>query len=323
MSAPRESAVIPPEFDQRMGAIEDYMATSDEYIIEAARQAAEAVVEAYSRHGGPQGVMPAADMSALTALAEDLRHLEDLSRDSEERTHKTFQALHETLVHIADRLDGMEDRGRPLAQMPVADVDFDVDPYALMVAEAEMNRTPAAAPAAKASPVIRTAEVAAEAAAPAQATAMSGTSVIAIEAATRTTEAATAARTQAPAKASLLASLGKRLLPGKKAEGRTTERPMIDPAPSIDPTDVVPTDASNELLEPGSGTPDVKKILERVRASQSAARGKPAGETDRADYIAAAPCGAGGRDGGGCQSEAGSRQGREEGRECRQGRQGC
>ncbi|TBC92741.1 hemagglutinin [Rhizobium leguminosarum] len=287
MSAPRESAVIPPELDQRMGAIEDYMATSDEYIIEAARQAAEAVVEAYSRHGGPQGVMPAADMSALTALAEDLRHLEDISRDSEERTHKTFQALHETLVHIADRLDGMEDRGRPVAQMPVADVDFDVDPYALMVAEAEMNRTPAAAPTAKASPVIRTAEVAAEPAAPAQATAMSGTSAIAIEAATRT-EAATAARAQAPAKASLLASLGKRLLPGKKAESRATERPMIDPAPSIDPTDVVPTDAANELLEPGSGAPDVKKILERVRASQSAARGKPAGETDRADYIAAA-----------------------------------
>ncbi|UWU28617.1 peptidoglycan-binding protein [Rhizobium sp. WSM1274] len=288
MSAPRESAVIPPELDQRMGAIEDYMATSDEYIIEAARQAAEAVVEAYSRHGGPQGVMPAADMSALTALAEDLRHLEDLSRDSEERTHKTFQALHETLVHIADRLDGMEDRGRPLAQMPVADVDFDVDPYALMVAEAEMNRMPAAAPTATASPVIRTAEVAAEAAAPAQAAAMSGTSAIAIEAATRTAEVATATRTQTPAKASLLAGLGKRLLPGKKAESRATERPMIDPAPSIDPTDVVPTDAANELLEPGSGAPDVKKILERVRASQSAARGKPAGETDRADYIAAA-----------------------------------
>ncbi|NNH64611.1 peptidoglycan-binding protein [Rhizobium laguerreae] len=288
MSAPRESAAIPPEFDRRMGAIEDYMATSDEYIIEAARQAAEAVVEAYSRHGGPQGVMPAADMSALTALAEDLRHLEDLSRDSEERTHKTFQALHETLVHIADRLDGMEDRGRPLAQMPVADVDFDVDPYALMVAEAEMNRMPAAAPTATASPVIRTAEVAAEAAAPAQAAAMSGTSAIAIEAASRTAEVATATRTQTPAKASLLAGLGKRLLPGKKAESRATERPMIDPAPSIDPTDVVPTDAANELLEPGSGAPDVKKILERVRASQSAARGKPAGETDRADYIAAA-----------------------------------
>ncbi|MBP2447523.1 peptidoglycan-binding protein [Rhizobium leguminosarum] len=285
MNTPRESAAIPAEFDRRMGAIEDYMATSDEYIIEAARQAAEAVVDAYSRHGGPQGAVPAADMSALTALAEDLRHLEDISRDSEERTHKTFKALHETLVHIADRLDGMEERGgRVSAQMPVADVDFDVDPYALMVAEAEMDRTPAAALTAKASPVIRTAEVAAEPVAPAQANAMSGTSAIAIEAATRTQEAAT----HAPAKASLLASLGKRLLPGKKAESRATERPMIDPAPSIDPTDVVPTDAANELLEPGSGVPDVKKILERVRASQSAARGKPAAETDRADYIAAA-----------------------------------
>ncbi|OWV92008.1 hemagglutinin [Rhizobium sp. R635] len=286
MSEPRESAQIPADLDRRMGAIEDYMATSDEYIIEAARQAAEAVVDAYSRNGGAQGAVPAADMSALTALAEDLRHLEDITRDSEERTHKTFKALHETLVHIADRLDGMEERGRPIAQMPVADVDFDVDPYALVVEEAETFLAPAAAATAKASPVIRTAEVAAEPAAPAQAAAMSGASAIAIEAATRSPEAAT----PAPAKASLLASLGKRLRPGKKAEvkAKSSERAVIDPAPSIDPADVVPTDAANELLEPGSGAPDVKKILERVRASQSAARGKPAGENDRADYIAAA-----------------------------------
>ncbi|KKZ87671.1 peptidoglycan-binding protein [Rhizobium phaseoli] len=281
MSEPRESAAIPADLDRRMGAIEDYMATSDEYIIEAARQAAEAVVEAYSRNGALQGTVPAADMSALTALAEDLRHLEDISRDSEERTHKTFKALHETLVHIADRLDGMEERGRPAAQMPVADVDFDIDPYALMVAET--TRTPEAAPAAKASPVIRPAEVAAEPV-PAQAAVMSATSTIAIEAATRTPEAAT----PAPAKPGLLASLGKRLRPGKKAETKAAERAVIDPAPSIDPADVVPTDAANELLEPGSGAPDVKKILERVRASQSAARGKPPVETDRADYIAAA-----------------------------------
>ncbi|MBB4573363.1 SEL1-like repeat protein [Rhizobium lentis] len=282
MSEPRESAAIPAELDRRMGAIEDYMATSDEYIIEAARQAAEAVVEAYSRNGGLHGGVAAADMSALTALAEDLRHLEDISRDSEERTHKTFKALHETLVHIADRLDGMEERGRPVAPMPVADVDFDVDPYALMVAEAA--RTPEAAPTAMAPPVIRPAEVAAEPATPVQTAVMSGASAIAIEAATRTPEAAT----PAPAKSSLFASLGKRLRPGKKAETKTAERAVIDPAPSIDPADVVPTDAANELLEPGSGAPDVKKILERVRASQSAARGKPPVETDRADYIAAA-----------------------------------
>jgi localization factor PodJL len=52
----------------------------------------------------------------------------------------------------------------------------------------------------------------------------------------------------------------------------------------------MPPEAANEPLEPGSGAPDVKKILERVRASQNAARTnpKPASEGDRADYIAAA-----------------------------------
>jgi localization factor PodJL len=55
MSEPRVRRRNPADFDRRMGAIEDYMATSDEYIVEAARQAAEAVVEAYVRHGSMQG----------------------------------------------------------------------------------------------------------------------------------------------------------------------------------------------------------------------------------------------------------------------------
>ena len=78
-------------------------------------------------------------------------------------------------------------------------------------------------------------------------------------------------------------------MPSRKTEAKAAaERTVIDPAPSIDPVDVVPAEAANELLEPGSGAPDVKKILERVRASQNAQRGKPATENDRADYIAAA-----------------------------------
>jgi localization factor PodJL len=275
MNAPRAQAdALPADFDRRMGAIEDYMATSDEYIIEAARQAAEAVVEAYSRNGGFQGTAPAADMSALTALAEDLRHLEDISRDGEERTHRTFQALHETLMHIADRLDDMESRTRAGVRMPAAEADFDVTPHLAAAGAAE-----ARAPAPKASPVIQTAEIAVDAVRPAPA---SETSAIAIEAATQP------AKPGAPAKSSFIASLGRRLVPGRKSEPKAAERPVIDPAPSIDPVDVMPADAANELLEPGSGAPDVKKILERVRASQNAARGKPAGENERADYIAAA-----------------------------------
>ncbi|SCW34987.1 localization factor PodJL [Rhizobium mongolense subsp. loessense] len=288
MNTPRAGGDgIPVELDRRMGAIEDYMATSDEYIIEAARQAAEAVVEAYSRNGGLQvGGVPAADMSALNALAEDLRHLEELSRSSDERTHKTFQALHETLVQIADRLDDMETRSRPTARMPAANADFEIDPYALVPAGAEESETQAVFGQKGTSPLLRTAESVNEPAVPAHVVPTADTSASAIEAATNPARAATTA------KGSLLAALGKRLIPGKKTEkAKAVERTVIDPAPSIDPVDLMPgEEASNEPLEPGSGAPDVKKILERVRASQAAARNnpKPATENERADYIAAA-----------------------------------
>ncbi|UWU14630.1 peptidoglycan-binding protein [Rhizobium sullae] len=282
MNTPRAGDGIPVELDRRMGALEDYMATSDEYIIEAARQAAEAVVEAYSRNGGLQaGTVPAADMSALNALAEDLRQLEELSRSSEDRTHKTFQALHETLVQIAERLDDMDTRSRPAARMPVASADFEIDPYALVPAGAEETETQAVFGQKGASPLMRAADSVSEPVVP-----TAETSAIAIEAATKSAPPAV------PVKGSLLAALGKRLIPGKRQEkAKAVERTVIDPAPSIDPVDLMPSDeASNEPLEPGSGAPDVKKILERVRASQAAARNnpKPATENERADYIAAA-----------------------------------
>ncbi|MGG2475173.1 cell division protein PodJ, partial [Rhizobium sp. BR5] len=56
----------------------------------------------------------------------------------------------------------------------------------------------------------------------------------------------------------------------------------------LDPIDVLPAGQENELLEPGSGAPDIKKILERVRASQVAATGKAADAEGRTDFIAAA-----------------------------------
>ncbi len=93
-----------------------------------------------------------------------------------------------------------------------------------------------------------------------------------------------AARDKKAAKPSLLAGLGKKLMPGKKVAKASAEaRQTVDPAPSIDPVDVLPADVAddaNELLEPGSGAPDVRKILERVRASQQAAKGAvPTGDS--------------------------------------------
>ena len=91
----------------------------------------------------------------------------------------------------------------------------------------------------------------------------------------------------AAGKPSLLAGIAKRFT-GKRAEPvRAVERQVIDPSPSIDAADAIEPDVANQLLEPGSGVPDVKKILERVRAGQTG-RNAPPSEADKADFIAAA-----------------------------------
>ena len=60
-------AAMPPEFENRIATIEDYMATNDEYIVEAARQAAEAVMEAY-RHAGPASARIRASVIAIRTV---------------------------------------------------------------------------------------------------------------------------------------------------------------------------------------------------------------------------------------------------------------
>src|SRR5690606_35724842 len=67
------------------------------------------------------------------------------------------------------------------------------------------------------------------------------------------------------------------------------ERRQIDPTPSIDPVDELAPEEANQLLEPGSGVPDVRRILERVRAGQAnGGRGAATSEAEKADFIAAA-----------------------------------
>lgn len=295
ISQPQHGAgALPAEFENRMTALESYMATNDEYIIEAARQAAETVVEAYSRNGMAGGPGVAADMAALSALADDLRHLEDLTRHSDDRTHQTFEALHGTLVQIADRLDGMEERlvssahaerdryheeparyeSRPAPAMPAAaqlSVAAAEELMSYELAEAEANEQPAATFGHRAK---------APEEAPSDETVLRADHVVTKD---------SPARDRA-AKTSLLTELSRRFLPGGKGEAPKGGRTVIDPTPSLDPSDVLPADRQNDLLEPGSGAPDVKKILERVRASQAAGEFDTdrTSAAERADYIAAA-----------------------------------
>lgn len=298
-----QPAGLSPEFESRMASIEEYMATSDEYIIEAARQAAEAVMEAYGRNGGAGASQNHVDLSALSALASDLRHLEELAHSSEERTHRTFEALHDTLVQIAGRLDDLDtrldDRGHAAELQEPA--------FGRREQAPEAFRPPEAAPRAEArapmpqifadqddqfdpfsetdtvshfsGPVIRTVE-------PEIADAVEETA----------REFVVQEQPEAPAPRvtkGFLAGLTQKLLRKDKAEPAArkaapqVERSIVDPAPPMVPEDEALASVETELLEPGSGAPDIKRILEKVRAGQSRSGSFPT-ESDRTDLIAAA-----------------------------------
>ncbi|MDX0651830.1 peptidoglycan-binding protein [Sinorhizobium medicae] len=270
-----EAAGLPAEFEGRMNALEDYLATSDEYIIEAARQAAEAVMEAYSRNTAPQ-LAASTDMAAISALAEDLRSLEELSRSSDERTARTFEALHETLVHIAEKLERLEER-EPVSHEPwtsaptprAAPLEF-----ACTSTEAEQEDEAERASASES-------ETNAQAPVPAAAEAHDAAEVATVDDGEIRVEARAV-------KTSLLAGLTRRFAPKPNEAMATQARQMIEPAPSIDPSEMLAPEDPNQLLEPGSGVPDVKKILERVRAGQMARGAQEVNEGEKADFIAAA-----------------------------------
>ncbi|WP_457586687.1 peptidoglycan-binding protein [Ensifer canadensis] len=293
VSQPRveATAAMPVEFESRMNALEDYFATSDEYIVEAARQAAEAVMEAYSKRGMPQA-SGGGDLAAISALADDLRTLEDLSRSSEERTARTFEALHETLVHIADKLERIEGRepamasahyeapvAREMPVMPKAMQPEFNDPFTgadLDDRYQDLQRNVRALQA-------EDDGVIAAATASAHATAYAGH-----EGQVSTIEPDGAREQPVASRTGLLAGLTRRFSAKRVEPAPEQTRQLVEPAPSIDPSEMLAPEEANQLLEPGSGVPDVKKILERVRAGQMNRGGKQPADGDKADFIAAA-----------------------------------
>jgi localization factor PodJL len=285
LSEPRHQGglALPGDLDERMASIETYMATSDEYILEAARHAAESVIETYARNGQAGG-MTGPDAATFVGLAEDLRHLEELARNTDERTQATFDGVHRTLVKIAERLDTMEHHfaPRPGSMLSAQSRDRQPAPPAMApLAAMAGGETAAADPRG----VLERAtdEL------------MSDTAVnLDLLEAEHPSHAE-----QESSRKGLLGGLTKRLRPGAKADAPKPARAVVQPTPSLDPAamlEVEPaqgSDNENELLEPGSGMPDVRKILERVRASQamnapSAGAALQDDDGERVDYIAAA-----------------------------------
>jgi localization factor PodJL len=270
-----------PEFEDigpRLDDIERSIAGSHESILEAARHAAENAVRSLAG-SQTQG-------AAVSGLADDLKALEALTRRSDERNTKTFEAIHDTLLKIVDRLGSLEQDERPAGQadpeplntlrkMALQDtpsLDFD---DGLPLVEGEDRPSPSRGGG------IGAARTPAQAAAAAASAALDSDTIA-------DDEPETGSR-------SMFGGLG-RVFKGRKGQAAAqaaTAAPAADAvaaeeAPSVDLDEPLDPKLANKPLAPGSGAPDLNAIMRRVRDE----RGQPAkpAETEaaKADFIAAA-----------------------------------
>lgn len=259
----RPGAELPEVEDigPRLASIEQAIADNRSAILEAAREAAR---EAIGR----------LDPGAATDghLREDLKELEALARRSEERHAKTFEAIHDTLLKIVNRLGSIESAGvpgepartGPIGKITVGDAPSISPAPAFGADEPELTRSPE---------IRRT---------PAQAAAA------AAEAALRG-EDRPADEIVEP-KRSMLGGLT-RALTARRArpteEDDRTEPVLAGDAGEAEIERDVDPVRVNEPLEPGSGAPDLNAIMRRVR-EEKGTRETASADTAKADFIAAA-----------------------------------
>ncbi len=212
----------------RLDSIERSIATNRETVLDAAREAAESAVARVLKHGSES------ENAIARQLAGDIRSLEALARSADERNGRTFEAVHETLGRIVDRLTALEkDMGGKAARAE--------DEPRFAVPRAEPRRDAARSPAAAAA-----------------------------EAAIATVQSESAAGGAEPAaKASLFGGLGKALR-GRRAEDpvrtETPDEPMavLDDAP--EPLGALkPARQEPALDAQPESAPDLHAIMKRVR----------------------------------------------------------
>ncbi|BCG76426.1 peptidoglycan-binding protein [Mesorhizobium sp. 113-1-2] len=292
-----------PEFEDispRLNEIEKTLAGTRDSILGAAREAAENAVRSLAGSN--------ANASAVSGLAQDLKTLETLTRRSDERNSRTFEAIHDTLLKIVDRLGSLETsepseavselldtrhdeavgkRRARTAKMAVEAPSLDIDePMPLTGDMADLDGRAAAIlgnePGPRGDFGTRSdprgdlgTRSPAEAAAAAAMAALGSDTI--------------AEKDQPAGRKSMFGGLA-RAFKGKKAAETPPlagSAPSSD-IPSVDLDEPLDPKMANRPLEPGSGAPDLNAIMKRVRDE----RGQPAkpSESDAAksDFIAAA-----------------------------------
>lgn len=249
-----------PEFEDlgpRLDYIERSILETRDNVVEAARQAAE---DAVHRLGGtPDGAL-------ASELGQELRSLENLTRISDERNAKTFEAIHDTLIKIVDRLGSMEKRQSSGAAPTSAPRETIASPS--IAPEIEASEPAARTEQRPESPSQRAAAAAAASAA--------------------TAAAIEPERREKDQPRSLLGGIS-RVLRGKKQPAEKAPSPgkRREPAAEMDFDSPLDPKLANRPLEPGSGAPDLNAIMRRVRDQRPAA-GEQDAEAAKSDFIAAA-----------------------------------
>jgi localization factor PodJL len=265
----RPSAPLPEHEDiaPRLMEIEKSIAGSRDTILEAARQAAEDAVRAFAGSSS--------DSAAVAGLAEDLKSLEALTRRSDERNTKTFEAIHDTLLKIVDRLGTLEDgdEGMTAASTKLAIAETpSLDAHE--TAPLDSDDAPESAGRANAGMT------------PAQAAAAAALAAMDNEHPDPGEEPSGRVR-------SMLGGLTRAFSRKERTEptlaGSETPAVAMEEAPTLELDEPLDPKLANRPLEPGSGGPDLNAIMKRVRdeRGQTAARADDA-ETARSDFIAAA-----------------------------------
>jgi localization factor PodJL len=231
-------------------------------------------------------------------LADDLKALEGISRKSDDRTTRAFEAVQETLLKIAGRLEKLDSipasvRSAGLGEMRegVADARSSIEASMPGASVAVLDEAMQSQSGHQSDPVEHNAPHNGIHARPAQ---QSPSEAAALAAAYAVSESAETQNDDVASdeQKSFLSGLAARIRPGKAPAKTVTEpqfaeseSPPLDPAMDIDP------ETANMPLEPGSGAPDINRILKKVREAQAAERqrgGDGEDGSDKADFLASA-----------------------------------
>uniref|UniRef100_UPI00339D78B3 peptidoglycan-binding protein n=1 Tax=Aquibium sp. A9E412 TaxID=2976767 RepID=UPI00339D78B3 len=274
-----------PEFDDlgpRLDHIERSITQSRESVVEAARRAAEEAIRS-------MGEAPA-DPAAHGALSQELKALEALTRRSDERNARTFEAIHDTLLKVVDRLGSLEGGGpAPAAAQPApreeapegGKIAVETPPPMLPQIEDDLFEPHAGAPAA----TLDAPAGEAPAEEPQSREATPGRSPA--EAAAAAAQAAMDTEEPGEGRRSMLGGLTRALAArrGRAAEPPRRTEPALEERAAAAPAEQA---APNAPIEPGTGGPDLNAIMRRVREQRGQPSQASGSEAAKSDFIAAA-----------------------------------